>query len=183
MGSFTSASNITGKYLDVDKYAILMHKYNGLAFFDFAAAAPYLKMDMNKKLPDDYRNLLGFSNIIDEKDEININEEDLSLCFKDALFFSPHKFLGGVNTPGVLLIQQRVVRNLLVPSDPGGGVVLFVTKNSQNYVKDIELKEESGTPDIIGSVRLGLSLILRERIDHMFILKKEQEIMKKFTIN
>ena len=179
MGSFTAASNITGKYLDIDKYSILMHKFNGLAFFDYAAAAPYIKMDMNKKLPDDYRTLLGFTSIIDEKDEINITEEDLSLCFKDALFFSPHKFLGGVNTPGVLLIQQRVVRNLLVPSEPGGGVVLFVTKNSQNYVKDIELREESGTPDIIGSVRVGLSLILRERIDHYFILKKEQELNEK----
>ena len=179
MGSFTAASNITGKYLDIDKYAILMHKYNGLAFFDYAAAAPYVKMDMNKKLSDDYRNLLGFTNIIDKNDELNIKEEDISLCFKDALFFSPHKFLGGVNTPGVLLIQQRVVRNLLVPSEPGGGVVLFVTKNSQNYVKDIELREESGTPDIIGSVRIGLSLILRERIDHMFILKKEEEINQK----
>jgi len=179
MGSFTAASNITGKYLDVDKYSILMHKNNGLAFFDFAAAAPYIKMDMNKKLPDDYRKLLGFGNIIDENDEINIKEQDINLCFKDALFFSPHKFLGGVNTPGVLLIQQRVVRNLLVPSEPGGGVVLFVTKNSQNYVKDIELREESGTPDIIGSVRIGLSLILRERIDHLFILKKEQEINEK----
>ena len=179
MGSFTAASNITGKYLDIDKYAILMHKYNGLAFFDCASGAPYLKMDMNKKLPDDYRKLLGFSNIIDEKDEIIIKEEDINLCFKDALFFSPHKFLGGVNTPGVLLIQQRVVRNLLIPSEPGGGVVLFVTKNSQNYVKDIELREESGTPDIIGSVRVGLSLILRERIDHAFILKKEEEINEK----
>ena len=179
MGSFTAASNITGKYLDIDKYSILMHKFNGLAFSDYAAAAPYIKMDMNKKLPDDYRTLLGFTSIIDEKDEINITEEDLSLCFKDALFFSPHKFLGGVNTPGVLLIQQRVVRNLLVPSEPGGGVVLFVTKNSQNYVKDIELREESGTPDIIGSVRVGLSLILRERIDHYFILKKEQELNEK----
>ena len=179
MGSFTAASNITGKYLDIDKYAILMHKYNGLAFFDCASGAPYLKMDMNKKLPDDYRKLLGFSNIIDEKDEIIIKEEDINLCFKDALFFSPHKFLGGVNTPGVLLIQQRVVRNLLIPSEPGGGVVLFVTKNSQNYVKDIELREESGTPDIIGSVRVGLSLILRERIDHAFILKKEEEINAK----
>ena len=176
MGSFTAASNITGKYLDIDKYSILMHKYNGLVFFDYASAAPYIKMDMNKKLPDDYRKLLGFKDIINEEDEIDINEQDLSLCFKDALFFSPHKFLGGVNTPGILLIQQRVVRNLLVPSEPGGGVVLFVTKNSQNYVKDIELREESGTPDIIGSVRVGLSIILRERIDHAFILKKEEEI-------
>ena len=179
MGSFTAASNITGKYLDVDKYSILMHKYNGLAFFDFAAAAPYIKMDMNKKLPDDYRKLLGFNSIVDENDGLNIKEEDISLCFKDALFFSPHKFLGGPNTPGILLIQQRVVRNLLVPSEPGGGVVLFVTKNSQNYVKDIELREESGTPDIIGSVRIGLSLILRERINHTFILNKEKEINNK----
>ena len=179
MGSFTAASNITGKYLDVDKYSILMHKYNGLAFFDFAAAAPYIKMDMNKKLPDDYRQLLGFSSIVNENDGLNIKEEDISLCFKDALFFSPHKFLGGPNTPGILLIQQRVVRNLLVPSEPGGGVVLFVTKNSQNYVKDIELREESGTPDIIGSVRIGLSLILRERINHTFILNKEKEINNK----
>ena len=179
MGSFTAASNITGKYLDVDKYSILMHKYNGLAFFDFAAAAPYIKMDMNKKLPDDYRLLLGFNSIVDENDGLNIKEEDISLCFKDALFFSPHKFLGGPNTPGILLIQQRVVRNLLVPSEPGGGVVLFVTKNSQNYVKDIELREESGTPDIIGSVRIGLSLILRERINHTFILNKEEEINNK----
>ena len=179
MGSFTAASNITGKYLDVDKYSILIHKYNGLAFFDYAAAAPYIKIDMNKKLPDDYRKLLGFNGIIDKHDNLGITEHDISLCFKDALFFSPHKFLGGANTPGVLLIQQRVVRNLLVPSEPGGGVVLFVTKNSQNYVKDIELREESGTPDIIGSVRIGLSLILRERIDHSFILKKEQEINEK----
>ena len=179
MGSFTAASNITGIYLDVDKYSILMHKYNGLAFFDYAAAAPYIKIDMNKKLPDDYRKLLGFNEIINSQDNLDINEHDINLCFKDALFFSPHKFLGGANTPGVLLIQQRVVRNLLVPSEPGGGVVLFVTKNSQNYVKDIELREESGTPDIIGSVRIGLSLILRERIDHYFILKKEQEINEK----
>ena len=60
MGSFTAASNITGKYLDVDKYSILMHKYNGLAFFDYASAAPYIKIDMNKKLSDEYRKLLGF---------------------------------------------------------------------------------------------------------------------------
>ena len=179
MGSFTAASNITGKYLDVDKFSILMHKYNGLAFFDYASAAPYIKIDMNKKLPDDYRKHIGFGGIIDKNDKLDIKEQDINLCFKDALFFSPHKFLGGVNTPGVLLIQQRVVRNLLVPSEPGGGVVLFVTKNSQNYVKDIELREESGTPDIIGSVRVGLSLILRERIDHLFILKKEQEINEK----
>ena len=170
-GSFTSASNITGKYNDVDIYSILMHKYNGLIFLDYAASAPYIKIDMNKKLDNNYRKLLSFST--------NISEEDSNLCYKDAIFFSPHKLLGGPNTPGVLLIQQNIVRNLLVPSEPGGGVVLFVTKNTQNYVKNIEMREESGTPDIIGSLRIGLSLILRERIEHEYILKLENEINNK----
>ena len=75
---------------------------------------------MNKKLSDDYRKLVGFNNIINKTDNLGINENDINFCFKDTLFFSPHQFLGGVNTPGVLLIQQRVVRNVLVPSEPGG---------------------------------------------------------------
>ncbi len=171
MGSFTSSSNITGKYNDIDKLSIIMHKNNGLIFIDYAASVPYIKIDMNKKLDNNYRKLLGFNN--------DIKEEDSNLCFKDAIFFSPHKLLGGPNTPGVLLIQQRIVRNLLVPSEPGGGVVLFVTKDTQNYVKNIEMREESGTPDIIGSLRIGLSLILRERIEHEYILKLDKEINNK----
>lgn len=172
MGTFTAASNITGKYLDVDAYSILMHEYNGLAFFDYATAAPYVKMDMNKPLSKEYRHALRFGN------EELINEKG-HLAFKDAIFFSPHKFLGGVNTPGVLIIRQRVVRNLLVPSQPGGGVVLFVTQNTQNYVKNIESREESGTPDIIGGVRIGLSLILREKIDHFSVVERDEIINKK----
>ena len=168
MGTFTATSNITGKYLDVDKYSILMHKHNGLAFFDYASGAPYLKMDMNKVLPESYRELLFPNCYVDEEEE--------HLCFKDAMFFSPHKFLGGVNTPGVLIIQQRCVRNLLVPSEPGGGSVLFVTEHTQNYVKNIESREESGTPDIIGGVRIGLSLLLREKIDHTYVLEIEDRI-------
>ena len=171
MGSFTSGSNITGKYNDIDQLSIIMHKNNGLIFSDYAASAPYIKIDMNKKLDNNYRKLLGFN--------YEITEKDSNLCFKDAIFFSPHKFLGGPNTPGVLLIQQRIVRNLLVPSEPGGGVVLFVTKDTQNYVKNIEMREESGTPDIIGSLRIGLSLMLRERIEHEYILKLEEEINNK----
>ena len=171
MGSFTSASNITGKYNDIDKLSIIMHKNNGLIFLDYATSAPYIKIDMNKKLDNNYRKLLGFN--------YEISEEDSNLCFKDSIFFSPHKLLGGPNTPGVLLIQQRIVRNLLVPSEPGGGVVLFVTKDTQNYVKNIEMREESGTPDIIGSLRIGLSLILRERIDDEYILMLDKEINHK----
>ena len=171
MGSFTAASNITGKFLDTNLITILLHKYNALSFFDYAAAAPYIKINMNKPLDEEYRKLLGFN--------YEIKNEDISLCFYDAVFFSPHKFLGGPNSPGILLIQQRVVRNLLTPSEPGGGVVLFVTKDSANYVKNIEQREESGTPDIIGSVRIGLSLILREKIENEYILNIENNINKK----
>lgn len=169
MGTFTAGSNITGKLIDVDSYAILMHKHQGLAFFDYATVAPYIKIDMNKKLPTEYRDLLGFSNT-------SIAKEDEYLSFKDAVFFSPHKFLGGTNTPGVLLIQQRCIRNFHSPSQPGGGSVLFVTKSSHNYIKCIENREESGTPDIIGSVRIGLSILIREYIPHEYIIHKDNEI-------
>lgn len=168
MGSFIACSNITGQFIDIDAYSIIMHQNKGLAFFDFATAAPYVQMDMNYVLSDDYRKLLGFKR--------HFSNEEKKLGFKDSLFFSPHKFLGGPNTPGVLIIQQRCVRNLHVPSEPGGGVVLFVTKDSQNYVKNIEMREESGTPDIIGSVRIGLSLLIREKINHNDILKIDKEI-------
>jgi hypothetical protein len=118
IGSFIAASNITGVYNDVDYLSYLMHKFQGIVFFDYAGAAPYIKIDMNRKLDDNYREKLGFKSQI--KEEI--------LCYKDGIFFSPHKLLGGPNTPGVLIIKQDVVRNLLVPSEPGGGVVLYVRK-------------------------------------------------------
>ena len=167
MGTFTAVSNITGKYLNLDLYCELMHKYKGLAFVDYATGAPYLEMNMNSETSHNINRLL-FGN-----DNKNKNG---ALVFKDAIFFSPHKFLGGVNTPGVLIVQQRCVRNLLTPSEPGGGTVLFATEKNQNYVKHIESREESGTPDIIGGVRIGLSLLLREKINHYYVLEMEDKI-------
>jgi selenocysteine lyase/cysteine desulfurase/tRNA(Ile)-lysidine synthase TilS/MesJ len=168
MGSFTAASNITGIYLDADYLSLIMHRNNALVFFDYATASPYIQMNMNKPLSKEMRTKMGFNYVF-------THDED-GLIYKDGLFFSPHKLLGGPNTPGVLIIKQHVVRNLLVPSEPGGGVVLFVRKERQNYVKNIEAREESGTPDIIGSVRIGLSLMLREKVDHMYILSKEEKM-------
>lgn len=123
IGAFTAASNITGIYLDVDYICLIMHQNNGLAFFDYATASPYVKIDMNKPLPYEYRNELGFKK--------RFNSEEENLIYKDSLYFSPHKFIGGPNTPGVLIIKQHVVRNILTPSEPGGGVVLFVRKGQQ----------------------------------------------------
>jgi hypothetical protein len=126
IGAFSAASNITGVYLDVDYICLIMHQNNGLAFFDYATASPYVKIDMNKPLPFEYRRKLGFKR--------KFSPEEEKIIFKDSLYFSPHKFLGGPNTPGVLIIKQHVVRNILIPSEPGGGVVLFVRKETQKYI-------------------------------------------------
>ena len=171
IGSFTASSNITGLLLDVDKIAALMHKANGYAFFDYAAGAPYLKIDVNDPLPDDYRKLLQFP-------ELTAYEK--VKAFKDGMFFSPHKFIGGPNTPGVLITHDRIYRNQLKPTQPGGGTVNFVYNNVAYYIQDVELKEESGTPNIIGSIRLGLTISVRQKIPHDFIIKKDEHYIKLF---
>ena len=120
IGSFTASSNITGLLLDVDRIASMIHKENGFVFFDYAAGAPYLKIDLTDPLPQDYRDLLHFK---------KLNENELRTCFKDGLFFSPHKFIGGPNTPGVLIAHDRIYRNQLKPTQPGGGTVNYVYNN------------------------------------------------------
>jgi len=123
IGTFSAASNITGDYLDIDYLSLILHQNNALSFFDYATASSYVKIDMNKPLSKEYREKLGFTK--------QFSPEEEKLIYKDSLFFSPHKFIGGPNTPGVLIIKQHVVRNLLIPSEPGGGVVLFVRKEQQ----------------------------------------------------
>jgi selenocysteine lyase/cysteine desulfurase len=172
IGSFTSASNITGLLLDVDTLSILMHKYNGFAFFDYASGSPYLQIDMNNPLPDTYRQSLDF---------IKLDKKDEKYCFKDGIFFSPHKSLGGQNTPGVLIAHDRIYRNQLKPTQPGGGTVNFVYKNWIDYIQDVELKEESGTPNIIGGIRVGLMFLIRQKIPHSFIIKRDEYYSKLFT--
>jgi selenocysteine lyase/cysteine desulfurase len=103
MGTFTAASNVTGKVCDVDQIAATLHKYGALAFFDYATGAPYLKIDMNPVPSDRY--------------------PSASLIAKDALFLSPHKMLGGVGTPGVLILKKTLVSQVNPPSRSGGGTV------------------------------------------------------------
>jgi len=171
IGSFTASSNITGLLLDVDRIASMIHKENGFVFFDYAAGAPYLKIDLTDPLPQDYRDLLHFK---------KLNENELRTCFKDGLFFSPHKFIGGPNTPGVLIAHDRIYRNQLKPTQPGGGTVNYVYNNTIDYIQDAELKEESGTPNIIGSIRLGLMISVMSKIPHKDILLKEEEYIDLF---
>ena len=171
IGSFTASSNITGLLLDVDKIAALMHDANGYAFFDYAAGAPYLQIDVSDSLPDDYRKLLGFE---------QLDNYVKSKSYKDGIFFSPHKFIGGPGTPGVLITHDRIYRNKLKPTQPGGGTVNYVYNNEVYYIQDVELKEESGTPDIKGIIKLGLMISIRQKIPHDFIIKKDEYYIKLF---
>ena len=171
IGSFTASSNITGLLLDVDKIAIIIHENNGFAFFDYASGAPYLKIDMQNALPDEYRKMLKFE---------KLDDFDKKYCYKDGIFFSPHKFIGGPNTPGVLIAHDRIYRNQLKPTQPGGGTVNFVYKDYIDYIQDVELKEESGTPNIIGSIRIGSLMEIMSSIPHEHKLIIEEKYNKMF---
>jgi len=136
IGSFSAASNVTGIITDTDAVSTLLHEHGALAFWDYAASAPYV--------------------------EINMHPND-SLARKDAIFLSPHKFIGGPGTPGVLVMNRSIILNS-VPVVPGGGTVAYVNTEEHRYLADIEHREEGGTPAIIESIRAGLVFQLKESV-------------------
>ena len=111
IGLFMAASNVSGILNDDITLTAVMHKYGGLAFWDYATAAPYVNIDMNPEIEDDVQNL----------------------CFKDATYFSMHKFVGGPQTPGILVAKKHLFRNP-VPHQGGGGTVVYVTSERHHYV-------------------------------------------------
>ena len=137
IGSFSAASNVTGIISDTHGIAALLHRYGALSFWDFAAAAPYVKIDM----------------VV----------EDVPGAYKDAIFISPHKLIGGPGTPGLLIARKDLFQNR-VPSVPGGGTVAFVNPSDHEYITDIEHREEGGTPAIVESIRAGLVFQLKEAV-------------------
>ncbi|WP_157124900.1 aminotransferase class V-fold PLP-dependent enzyme, partial [Nocardia pseudovaccinii] len=130
IGSFSAASNVTGVLSDTDRIATLLHEHGALSFWDFAAAGPYVPIRVRESAP---------------------GRGD----HKDAIFLSPHKFVGGPQTPGVLVVRRELVRNP-VPTVPGGGTVAFVDPIGHRYLDDPVAREEGGTPAIIESIRAGL---------------------------
>ncbi|MGB0591655.1 MAG: aminotransferase class V-fold PLP-dependent enzyme [Myxococcota bacterium] len=141
IGSFSAASNVTGIGSNTREIASLLHRYGALSFWDFAAAGPYVKIEMN--MADD--------------------AEDGHLVYKDAIFLSPHKFVGGPGTPGILVAKKHLFSNT-VPAVPGGGTVAYVNTDEHRYLDDIEHREEGGTPEIIGAIRAGLAFQLKEAV-------------------
>ncbi|KAG6956337.1 hypothetical protein JG688_00011467 [Phytophthora aleatoria] len=148
IGSFAAASNLTGMLIDVDKVSTLLHKYGALACWDYATCAPYV--------------------------DINMNPKDDPLAYKDAVFFSGHKFVGGPGSPGVLVVKKNLMNNE-VPTVPGGGTVLFVTEKAHSYLANKVEREEGGTPDILGSIRLGLAFQLKQHVGPERIMDLERQ--------
>nr|CAD7399828.1 unnamed protein product [Timema cristinae] len=155
IGCFSAASNITGILCDDIATTLLLHQYGALAFWDYAAAAPYIKLDMNPFLPG-----------VDEQ-----------AVFKDAIFFSVHKFIGGVQTPGVLVAKKALFKNT-VPNGCGGGSVFFVSRDGHRYLQDTELREEGGTAAVVESVRAGLVMQLKETVGVPSIMLREDKITR-----
>jgi len=150
IGSFSAASNVTGIVTEVDQVAIALHRYGAQSCWDYAAAGPYLPIDMNAA-PD---------------------IPNGPLAYKDAVFVSPHKFVGGPGTPGVLVTKRWLVRNR-VPSVPGGGTVLFVSPTGHSYHPEPAIREEAGTPAIVESVRAGLAFALKDAVGTDEIRRRE----------
>lgn len=156
IGSFSAASNVTGIGSDTRAIGALLHKHGALAFWDFAAAGPYVKIEMN--MQDD--------------------GPDGHLVYKDAIFLSPHKFIGGPGTPGVLVAKRKLFRNA-VPSVPGGGTVAYVNEGEHRYLEDPEHREEGGTPAIVESIRAGLVFQLKEAVGTDLIREREESFIER----
>jgi selenocysteine lyase/cysteine desulfurase len=142
-GSFSAASNVTGLRSDTGAVSELMHRYGGRVFWDYAAAAPYVGIDVSGM---------------------------------DAVFISPHKFLGGPGTPGLLVVKRELLQNS-VPGMPGGGTVSFVGPDFHHYLEDEEHREEGGTPAIVEAVRAGLVFKLQQLVGTGRIEAREHELV------
>lgn len=100
------------------------------------------------------------------------------IAFKDAIYFSMHKFVGGVQTPGVLIVKKSLLRNQ-VPHEAGGGTVLFVDRDNHRYLSDQEMREEGGTSAIVESIRAGLVFKLKDSISAEWIMQREETLVQR----
>lgn len=149
IGSFSAGSNVTGVLADTRAITVLLHKYGALSFWDFAAAGPHVKIDLNPSGT-------GASDSL------------------DGAFISPHKFVGGPQCPGVLVLKRHIFDLSEPPEQAGGGTVLFVTEDHHRYLDDLEEREEAGTPAIVGAIRCGMVFQLHAAVGHERMQALEQ---------
>ena len=158
IGSFSAASNVTGILSDTHTITRLLHEHGALAFWDFAAAAPYIDVEMNPVT------VAGRPGDPAER--------------KDAIFLSPHKFIGGPGTPGVLVCSAKLLNNA-VPDVVGGGTVSYVNSKVHRYLENRERREEAGTPAIIESIRAGLVFHLKQAVGVDTIQAYEHDMLRR----
>jgi selenocysteine lyase/cysteine desulfurase len=150
IASITSCSNVTGIITPYHEVAKLMHENNGVCFVDFACSGPYVKIDMH--------------------------QDDQS--YLDAIFFSPHKFLGGPGTSGVLIFNKNLYKNN-VPDCPGGGTVSWTNPwGEHKYIDNIEDREDGGTPGFLQVIKTALAVQLKDKMGIDNILNREHELLK-----
>jgi selenocysteine lyase/cysteine desulfurase len=151
IGSFTACSNVTGIRTPYHNMAALMHRYGGQAFIDFAASAPYDAINMHPEDP----------------------EEKL-----DAIYFSPHKFLGGPGSSGVLVFDSSLYRRK-APDQPGGGTVKWTNPwGEYDFIDEIEIREDGGTPGILQALRTAFAIELKNQMGVVNIHEQENELIK-----
>ena len=151
IGSFTACSNVTGVRTPYHKLAKVMHEHGGVCFIDYAASAPYDEMNMH---PNDPMEKL------------------------DAVMFSPHKFLGGPGSSGVLIFDASMYKSE-VPDNPGGGTVDWTNRwGKYKYVDDIEAREDGGTPGFLQSIKIALCIDLKNQMGIENIKKREEELLE-----
>lgn len=149
IAAITGCSNVTGIRTNYHDIAKIMHLNNGLCFVDFACSAPYV--------------------------DINMHPED-ETQYLDAITFSPHKFLGGPGSSGVLIFNKKLYKNL-VPDNPGGGTVSYTNPwGDHDYIDDIETREDGGTPGFLQAIKIALSIKLKEQMGVQNILDREHEL-------
>jgi selenocysteine lyase/cysteine desulfurase len=150
IGSFTACSNVTGVRTPIHEMAALMHKYGGKIFVDYAASAPYEDINMHPGDP----------------------MQDL-----DAVYFSPHKFLGGPGSSGVLIFNTGLYNNR-VPDQPGGGTVDWTNPwGDYKFIDDIEIREDGGTPGFLQAIRAALSMDLKNQMGVSNIREREDQLL------
>lgn len=153
IGSFTACSNVTGIETPYYQMARLMHEYDGLCFIDYAASAPYVDLNMHP---------------VDPAERL------------DAIFFSPHKFLGGPGSSGVLIFNKNLYSGHRPPDQPGGGTVDWTNPwGEYKYLDDIEAREDGGTPGFLQAIRAALSIELKDKMGVENIRKREKELVEK----
>ena len=150
IGSFSAASNVTGIMTDTGAISTVLHEHGALAFWDYAAAGPYVDIDMNP--PDE-------------------------LAYADAVFLSPHKFIGGPGTPGLLVVRPR--SSTTASRRWWAAELWYVNPQDHLYLSDIEHREEAGTPAIVESIRAGLVFHLKQSVGVDVIRAHEEDFLRR----